>query len=256
MGGSNKTESSSQASNNRKANTIKNWFFIKDDSSDQYGLFFSVLDEDDRYLTVSGKVDISIVNEHGEEVFSGTKRFLGSDFSYFTILGKKLFLAGIPILSSEIAKGYTPSGIVYFKVGCDDGARFDVVSCNAANCLPVYESDLKAVGLPAEVRIINFSGKVDSKFRINDVSTTFNSQYMRSAIITISGEKTYGSSASLDHLIYKIYDCEGYVVYSGTIYLSRSNLSKGDKFKVDETVYYDFEYGKNYTIQFFDYRMQ
>lgn len=57
-------------------------------------------------------------------------------------------------------------------------------------------------------------------------------------------------SSIYDNFGYKLYDSQGYMVKSGSIYLS--DLEAGDKFKEKTIEYYDAVPGEAYTIKFVD----
>lgn len=88
--------------------------------------------------------------------------------------------------------------------------------------------------------------------QINDVTYSFEKDYVPQLKITISGEKTYGNAGSgYDIISYKLYDDDDYMVDSGGIYLS--SLSNGDKFKDDSIVFYDAVPGETYTLKLMEY---
>ncbi len=50
---------------------------------------------------------------------------------------------------------------------------------------------------------------------------------------------------------YKLYDCDDYMVDSGSIYLS--GLSEGDKFRDDSIIIYDITPGLTYVLELTEY---
>lgn len=58
--------------------TLKGWSFQSNSGTDDYNLFFGLLDGNDKYIAVD--VDIRIVNDVDEEVYSATKSVTSKDF--------------------------------------------------------------------------------------------------------------------------------------------------------------------------------
>ena len=126
---------------------------------------------------------------------------------------------------------------------------FDEVNCSALYCLPVKDVSLKADGLPLEIPIKGFGGETEAIIKVEDVEYEFDKGTTSWLKITVFGVKTYGTGKSIyDQIDYKIVDSSGYVVDSGTLFLS--SLNEGDKFKDDSITFYDAKPGESYTISF------
>lgn len=98
----------------------------------------------------------------------------------------------------------------------------------------------------------DYYGDTQSIIEINDISYSFQKDYLPQLEITISGEKTYGTNSSdYDIIDYKLYDSDDYMVDSGMIYLSK--LSVGDKFRDSSTIIYDVTPGMTYTLKLTEY---
>lgn len=105
---------------------------------------------------------------------------------------------------------------------------------------------------PLDLTVTDFSGNTASVIQIQGAEYEFDKDYSPQLTITIIGEKKSGSYAAYDDMIgYKLYDSAGYLVDSGTIYLS--SLSAGDKFKDDSVVIYDVTPGESYTFHLSEY---
>lgn len=233
--------------------TLKSWSFQFNESTNDFSLFFGLLNQNGESMSAEVDVDIRIVNENGEEVYKETKIVSQDDFGNYTsqIAGEQ-YLANIRISTSDIQLGTSSNGKVYLTVYKSDIARFDEVNCDALYCLPIKDVQLSCDTFPLELKIKDYSGNTESVIQINDVSYDFDKEYSPKLKITISGEKTYGEQGlSYDIFSYKLYDSDGYMIDSGSIYLSA--LSAGDKFKDDSLVIYDITPGTSYTLKLMEY---
>lgn len=233
--------------------TLKGWSFQFNEGTNDFSLFFGLLDKKGNSVSAEVDVDIRIVNENNEEVYRGTKAVSKSDFGYYTsqIAGEQ-YLANVRIPASDISPGTSSNGKVYLTVYKTDIVRFDEVNCEALYCLPVKDVQLTCDSLPLELKVKDYLGNTESTIQINDVSYNFDSDYLPQLKITISGEKTYGAKNSgYDIISYKLYDSDGYMINSGNIYLR--SLSTGDKFKDDSLVIYDITPGTSYTLKLLEY---
>lgn len=238
---------------NNSIETLKGWSFQYNKGTNDFSLFFGLLNSNDKYISASVDVDIRIVNEKGEEVYKATKSVTPTDFGNYTskVAGEQ-FLAEIRIPERDIACGKSSNGTVYLTVYKDDVVRFDEVNCSALYCLPVADVNLVAKDLPVEIAIKGYDGKVESKIKIDDVSFIYDKEFTSTLKITVAGTKTYGgSNSSYDMVSYKLYDSQNYVVESGHLYIK--SISAGDRFKDDSISIYDITPGETYTIVFSEY---
>lgn len=233
--------------------TLKGWSFQFNEGTNDFSLFFGLLDKNGDSVSAEVDVNIRIVNENNEEVYQGTKTVSKDDFAYYTSQAAgEQYLANVKIPASDISAGTSPNGKVYLTVYKSDIFRFDEVNCAALYCLPIKDIQLTCDALPLEVNIKDYFGNTESIIQINDVSYSFECDYFPRLEITVLGEKTYGSqSRGYDIISYKLYDDDGYMVDSGNIYLSA--LSKGDKFKDNSLVIYDVTPGTTYTLKLMEH---
>lgn len=232
--------------------TLKGWTFQYNESTDDYSVFFALLNPSGRYVSADVDIDIRIINDDGAEVYKATQSVGEDDFGHYTSQAAgEQYLANVRIPSSEIVPGTNASGTVYLTVYQGDSLRFDEVNCTAFYCLPVMDVQLVAESLPVEIDVKGFDGKIHSKIKVEEVTSIYDKAYTSQLKITFSGEKTFGGTASYDTIAYKIYDSQGYVTDSGNLFLS--NLTAGDKFKDDTIVVYDVVPGETYTITFHEY---
>lgn len=229
--------------------TLKSWSFQFNEGTNDYSIFFGLLNQDGESMSATVDIDIRIVNEDGEEVYSGTKSVSEDDFGYYTsqVAGEQ-YLANVKIAASDIMPGTSVSGKVFFTVYKEDVVSFDEVNCEALYCLPLKDVQVICDTLPLELNVKDYFGKTESVIEISDVAYNFEKDYSPQLKITISGQKTYGTNnTGFDMIGYKLYDSDDYMVDSGNIYLS--GLREGDKFRDDSIIIYDVTPGTTYILK-------
>ena len=98
------------------------------DDEDVYVLLFQLSDVSEVPLSASGSVDILIVNDYGETVYSNTHRFTESNFEEWIYYGTdEMYLCTIYIAPEDIVEGDTANGTCYFEVS-GDGFYFEECS--------------------------------------------------------------------------------------------------------------------------------
>lgn len=232
--------------------TLNGWSFQSNPETNDYSIFFGLLDNNDKYIAADVDIDIRIVNDEGEKVYSATKSVTSKDFGdYESKASGKQYLANVRIPASDIKAGKSSNGIVYLTVYKGEAFHFDEVNCTAQYCLPVADVNLSAEGLPVKIKVKGYDGSTESVLKITDVSYAYEKEYPPQLKITFSGQKIDGNSSSYDIISYKLYDSNRYLIDSNNVYLD--SLNTGDKFKDDSIVVYDITPGENYTLQFTEY---
>ena len=236
-----------------RVETLKSWSFQYNKGTSDYSLFFGLADKNDKPLSAGVDVDIRIVNDENEEVYTGTKSVSPDDFGCYTSRAAgEQYLANVRIPAAEIKAGKSESGKVYFIVYKGNALRFDEVNCDALYCLPVEEVQVTFDSFPLDLKMKDFMGGTASVIQIQGAEFKFDKDYIPKLTVTITGEKKSGSRDSgYDMISYKLYDSAGYLVDSGNIYLS--SLSVGDKFKDNSVVIYDITPGESYTFRLSEY---
>ena len=234
-----------------RVETLKSWSFQYNEGTSDYSLFFGLADKNDKPLSAGVDVDIRIVNDADEEVYTCTKSVSPDDFGYYTSQAAgEQYLADVRIPAAEIRAGKSASGKVYFTVYKENTVQFDEVNCHALLCLPVEDVQVTFDSFPIDLMVKDFMGNTASVIQIQGAEFKFEKNYSPRLIITITGEKKSGSSDSgYDVISYKMYDSAGYLVDSGNIY----PLSTGDKFKDNSVVIYDITPGESYTFRLSEY---
>lgn len=227
--------------------SLGSWQFQYNEETNDYSVFFGLFDKNGSPLSADVNVDIRIVNDDNEEVYSDTKSVSSDDYNYYTsISADNQYLANVRIPASEIVPGKSIDGTVFLTV-YSDLIRFNEVSCEAFDCLPIKDVFVSFDAFPLELKTTDYGGNTESIIQIQSTNYDFIKEYPPRLIITVSGEKTYGSSNSIyDIISYKLYDSEGYLVDSDIIYLN--SLSEGDKFRDDSIIIYDVIPGESYTF--------
>lgn len=235
--------------------TLKSWFFQFNEETNDYSLFFGLLNKDNEEISAEIDVDIRIVNEEGEEVYKETKSVFETDFDYYTSQAAgEQYLAELRIPATDIISGKSSNGTVFLTVYKNDIIRFDEVNCSALYCLPISDVELIFDTFPLSIDVKGYDGSIESTIQIEDIAYSFEKDYIPQVKITVFGVKTYGrqdSMPSYDIIGYKLYDSEEYMVTSGSIYLD--SLDQGDKFKDDSIVIYDIIPGETYRLILSEY---
>lgn len=88
--------------------TLESWSFQFNEETNDYSLFFGLLNKNDEEISAEIDVDIRIVNEEDEEVYKGTKSVLKKDFGYYTSQATgEQYLAELKIPAADIIPGET-----------------------------------------------------------------------------------------------------------------------------------------------------
>ena len=232
--------------------TLKSWSFQYNEGTRDYSLFFGLADKNDKPLSADVDVDIRIVNDENEEIYTGTKSVSTDDFSYYTSQAAgEQYLANIRIPATEIRAGKSASGKVYFTVYKENAVEFNEVNCKALHCLPIEDVQVTFDSFPLDLKVKDFMGSTASVIQIQGAEFKFDKDYSPRLTITIIGEKKGSGDSGYDMISYKLYDSEGYLVDSGNIHLA--SLDAGDKFKDDSVVIYDITPGESYTFRLSEY---
>ena len=236
-----------------RVETLKSCSFQYNEGTNDYSLFFGLTDKNDKFLSAGVDVDIRIVNDKNEEVYTGTKSVSPVDFGCYTSRAAgEQYLANVRIPAAEIRAGKSESGKVYFTVYKENAVQFDEVNCDALYCLPIEDVQVTFDSFPLDLKMKDFMGGTASVIQIQGAEFKFDKDYIPKLTVTITGEKKSGSRDSgYDMISYKLYDSAGYLVDSGNIYLS--SLSAGDKFKDNSVVIYDITPGESYTFRLSEY---
>lgn len=236
-----------------RVETLKSWSFQYNEGTNDYSIFFGLAGKNDTPLSADVDVDIRIVNDENEEIYTGTKSVSADDYGYYTSQAAgEQYLANVRIPAADLTAGKSASGKVYLTVYKKNTVQFDEVNCDALYCLPVKDAKVTFDSFPLELEIKDYMGGTSSVIQIQDAEYEFESGYLPKLSITITGEKKSGSGDSgYDMLSYKLYDSAGYMVDSGYIYLPSLNVS--DKFRDDSVVIYDVVPGESYTFHLSEY---
>ena len=244
------------ASGARNVDTMSSWMFQYNGGTDDYSLFFALHNKKGDAIAADVDVDVRIVNEYNEEVYTGTHTLTEDDFGHYTSnAAGQQFLANVRIPTEKIAEGRSVSGKVYFTVYKENELQFEEASCDALYCLPVLDVTVEAESLPVEIKVKDYFGGTTSKIRIDEISYVFEKNYMPQLKITLIGTKTYGKNQdyAYDMISYKLYDSQGFMVDSGTVYFQ--SLAEGDKVRDDSIIFYDVIPGESYTLKLMEYKL-
>lgn len=220
-------------------------------------IIFSFLDSSKKETWMNCEVDLAIVNDNGETVYSKEHKITKTDYSTWSgYLYGEHYAASIILNDNEITKGSCEDGKIILNV---TGARYGLKMFEdyeiSINDLPHFSpTDSCSIELPTLPMIFNeynWDDTIDSTVRIDDISVEWEENYDETVnlIITLTGEKTYGENGYC-HISYKLYDSEGYVVDSGN--LLSDKMSTGDKFRNWEESFY-FLSPDSYKLELYEY---
>lgn len=238
-----------------RVDTLVDWSFQYNENTNDYSLFFGFTDKNNKPLASAATVDIRIVNDADEVVYSGTKNVSVNDFSTYSnkVKGER-YLANIRISESEITAGKSSHGKVYLSVYQPNEFMFDEVNCEVLLGLPLKDIDVKFDTFPLNVNSYGPFSEISSVIQIQSVEYKYLKDSTPSINITVYGEKLSGSEDMFYDIIgYKLIDSAGYTTDSGTLMLS--SLQIGEKFKDTTISFYNVIPGETYTLQFFEKNM-
>ncbi len=203
------------------------------DYSDEIKISISFDDEDGYSVYAPAYVKIKIDDANGSTVYEKTLIMKDSQSS-------------VSVDHSEFSS-YTATGTVYYTV-FNDYFSFEEVSHELEN-MP-WTIDIELPDLPTTIKYYNWDDSIDSSCKITGI--TYERYSDDCVTFYFTGEKTYdddGNNYSDSCKVgWKLYDEEGYVVASGTLYTD--NLAVGEKFKNAETTAYNcIEPGKKYILE-------
>ncbi len=168
--------------------TLTGWSFQGNTETNDYSLFFGLLNSKEKYVSAEVDVDIRIVNDAGEEVYRATESVSEEDFGdYESESAGERYLANVRIPASEIKSGKSNNGTVYLTVYKDEVLRFDEVNCTAFYCLPVADVQLYVDELPFEITVNGYDESTESIIKITDVSYVFEKGYSPKLKISFAG---------------------------------------------------------------------
>lgn len=222
-------------------------------------LFFSLLDKDQKEMKSDGKVEVKIINDSGETVYSNTFSFTEDDFNtYSNAMKGEMLMCKISVPMSKITSGKSSSGTFYYTVSKEDTYYFEQLSEKIYSDLPIAEAKLSIISsqsLPCTVNEYSWNKKLQSTVKITDVRYGTDEYSGTTMTIVFMGEKTYDSSGN-NHsdnceFSWRVLDKDGYVVDSGTVFTSE--LKVGDKFNNESAYVFNVVPGEQYYLELLDY---
>lgn len=221
-----------------------------DKNKKEHTLLFSFKDIDGERIKAPAVVEIRIVNDNDEEVYSKTKIVRSYDFGIWTsaYYGERL-LASVDIKDEEIKEGTSDEGKIYFKVNTGYFS-FGETTLDIDN-LPVKGVTVNMPKLPKTYNEYGYDGK-ETSVKITEITYKVSGDDL---YLYFTGEKMYdeeGKKYSRSCYVgYKLKDSEGYVVSSGSF--RTPSLATGEKFKNESEVLYNcIEPGETYTLELSD----
>ena len=240
---------------------ISNRSIQYEETTKEFIFLFSLLDANEFELRVNATVEMRIVNDNGEVVYSSTQYVKPNNYgTWSNNFGKSWVAASIYIPISQIKDGSSDSGIFYYKVYTDT-ANFNEFSLSIYGNLPkknlINDCSLKLPSLPVVVTDNSLGNYMDIK--VTEINYRFEEAYDGNVelVITITGQRLDKLTGSMfdDNtsyhckIGYKLLDSEGYIVKSGEFWTPQ--LAPEEKFKNVSETFYALEPGK-YTLVLID----
>lgn len=244
---------STEKSNASNVHWISNRTIYHRDEKSQFELHFQFKDASETPIAAPCVVEVRIVNDNNETVYSAIKVVNSSDFSTWTYgNGTERFQATIYIKDSEITPGKSSKGTVYFTVYNEGYFSFDESDVSISDDLPVESVSVSLPNLPQTISYYGYSGTKYSSCKVTNITYEVSDDDL---YLYFTVEKTYdkeGSGHSDSCKVgWKLYDSEGYVVDSGTFY--SDSIKVGEKVKGSiEYVWNCIEPGGSYRLEILD----
>jgi len=203
-----------------------------DDQKKEFKITFTFQDKDKTtYLKVPAVVEITIVNDDNETVYSASKILRVPDYN-----GSQ---AVVKIKDSEIKGSKNTYGEISIKVYNTGYFDFDADTSRIYGDLPLEPLKMQLPNLPQIIHEYDYKNNIESSVKITNITYELYSE--DSVKFFVTGEKLYdekgtGQSSSV-HVGWKLYDMEGYIIDSGTFY--SPGLKMGEKFKNEEFISWD-----------------
>ena len=221
------------------------------EADEQYVVFFGLQDQNENYMNGSGTAEITIKDSNGNILYAQSLRFTPSDFTDWTntTWDSSRYLCGLYIDRSNIKGSASTSGTLSIKVIMDDGVWFNASNCSIYD-LPEKTVEIILPELPTEVADGSY-GYV-SILTIKEITYTSSISYDGSAdvtftfLVTLTEKSSKENESASTEIGYKLYDSDGVVVDSGTIYVTP--LAEGETARENEYIY-NLDPNETYTLK-------
>lgn len=220
------------------------------DKGDYYEWWLGVEDTSGNLVKATATVTYQQYND-STLVYKNTFTVTPNDFTEMTRSNGDIELRGLIIVNkSDMTPGLSDRGKCVFDVTIN-GKKFPQDNGSWADGLPQLKTTLNIPTLPKLIDNNNSSGTTYQMLKVTDITYEISGDTL---YIYFSGEKVFdreGDNYSRSSSIgYKVYDSEGFVVSSGTVYITA--LKVGDKFRNEKEYVWDITLGETYTIEIMD----
>ena len=203
-----------------------------DDQKKEFKITFTFQDKNETtYLKAPAVVEITIVNDDNETVYSANKILRASDYN-----GSQ---AVVKIKDSEIKGGKNTYGEISIKVYNTGYFSFDANTSRIYGELPLEGIKVQLPALPQTIHEYDYKNNIESSVKITNI--TYELYNDDSVKFYVTGEKLYDAEgkghSSSTKIGWKLYDSEGYIIDSGTFY--SPGIKMGEKFKNEDFRSYD-----------------
>lgn len=123
---------------------LSNCYFQYNRATDDYSVFFELLDKSGHPISANVDVGIKIVNDENEKLYNATKAVSAKEYGYYkSEADGEQYLASVRIPASEIKAGRSASGKVYLTVY--SGEEEYKATCSVYECLPVKRIQIETL---------------------------------------------------------------------------------------------------------------
>lgn len=212
-----------------------------EEASKEHIVFFGLQTDKNQYVSASGTAEITIIDDTSTTLYSENIRFTSADFTEWTNQSwdSSRYMCGLYIADSEIEGSASSSGNLTLKVTLDDGTYFypetmrifDLPSLSVAVELPAIPSQY------SDTRYSSFTSTVEvTKLEYESTMSYDSTATLSFSVVLKLISKTGRTNESNAVCVgYKLYDSDGIVVDSGTIY--SSPIAVGESAKDTFSIY-------------------
>lgn len=221
-------------------------------STDEFRVFFDLVDANGNLTSSEGYADISIVNDNSETVYEKCIEFTEDNFTEWTnsYWDERHYMACIYIPRSDITPGTVQTGTLSLAVTCSDGeVYFEPYQIKIYNDLPISEVSITLPELPVTLKQLDYNGNFKNQMTVKAIDYTITNLMDGEATIefslTVSLDKSSADSESYSEFTYKLYDSSDVVVDSGIVL--NNPVSVGES-TVSKVYVFNLIPGENYKL--------
>ncbi len=229
-----------------------------EESSNQFRVFFSLLNSNEKYVSSDGTAHIKITNDNSEIVFEKDIEFNKEDFSTWSnqLTQTSYESACIYIPKDNISEGTIDSGVLTLGVKLNNGTEFENETFEIYGNLPVKSVTLNLPNLPETVNEYGYENEHEKTIEIDEIKYETDYSYGGETSIKISFNITLlenkNEYSDYSNFTFKIKDSTGKVIENREVFCGQ--MSIGDT-KIQEEIVYNLKPGETYTLELNDSKL-